>query len=317
MNLDTDFIYQTIELSPDYEGKVRGTLISSKRNVGNRESVLYLHGYIDYFFHPHMCEEFINKGIDFYALDLRKYGRSLLPHQHPNYCRDVEEYFEEVSIAINRIRASGSTSTILLGHSTGGLLASSYMNDGKEKSSIDRLILNSPFFEFNQSKAARTMTQLAARLVSAFMPYSKVEGALSPAYAQSVHKNYFGEWDFSLDWKPIEGFPTYFKWVLAIARAQKKLHHSNIAVPVLVMHSAHSNKLSTFAEEAMSSDIVLNVEDIKRIGSRLGKQVTLLEIENAQHDIFLSSKEVRDGAFHQMFAWLEADEGRPGAGNTC
>jgi hypothetical protein len=41
---------------------------------------------------------------------------------------------------------------------------------------------------------------------------------------------------------------------------------------------------------------------IKRIGAKLGKQVTLLEIENAQHDIFLSRKIVR--AFDEMFTWL-------------
>jgi alpha-beta hydrolase superfamily lysophospholipase len=288
--------------------RICSTLISSKFNVGNRKSVLYLHGYIDYFFHPHMCEQFNNNGIDFYALDLRKYGRSILQHQHPNYCLDMEEYFEEITVAIQQMQASGGKPIFLLGHSTGGLLASNYLNDGKERACIQRLILNSPFFEFNQSRIKRNITQIAARAISAFLPYSKIDGALSPAYAQSIHKNYFGEWDFNMEWKPIEGFPTYFKWILAIARAQKKLLKSNIEIPVLVMHSSRSKIISTFSEEAMSSDIVLNIEDIKKVGSRLGSQVTLLEVENAQHDIFLSPKNVRDEAFNQMFRWLGADK---------
>ena len=54
----------------------------------------------------------------------------------------------------------------------------------------------------------------------------------------------------------------------------------------------------------MSSDIVLNIEDIKKIGSKLGTQVTLLDIDNALHDIFLSPKEIREEAFDEMFAWL-------------
>jgi len=58
----------------------------------------------------------------------------------------------------------------------------------------------------------------------------------------------------------------------------------------------------------MTSDIVLNIDDIKKIGSQLGKQVTLLEIEKAQHDIFLSPKKIRDEAFKQMFRWLGEDE---------
>lgn len=304
MDSEQDFNFQTIPLKPDYEGAVTSTLISSKSNTGNRKSVLYLHGYTDYFFNFPMSETFIKNDIDFYALDLRKYGRSILPHQHPNYCLDMKEYYEEISAALQQIQTVGGKSIFLFGHSTGGLLASSYMNEGKEKYCIEKLILNSPFFEFNQSVIERKITQLAARAASVFLPYSNIKGALSPVYAQSIHKDYFGEWNFNLDWKPIEGFPTYFKWILAITNAQKKLHNSHIEIPVLVMHSSCSKKLSTFSNDAMSSDIVLNIKDIKKVGSQLGRQVTLLEIENAQHDIFLSPKKVRDKAFKQMFSWL-------------
>jgi alpha-beta hydrolase superfamily lysophospholipase len=304
MNLHTDFDYRTIQLSPDYEGKVIATLISSKFNVGNRESVLYLHGYIDYFFHPHVCERFIENNFDFYALDLRKYGRSILEHQRPNFCLDIEEYFEEISIAIRQINKTGNSLIHLLGHSTGGLIASNYMNYGKEKSSIKSLILNSPFLDFNQPVFAKKATYLTAKIASTILPYSYINGALSPVYMQSIHKDYYGEWDFNLNWKPISGFPTYFKWIVAISRAQKNLLRSNIGVPVLIMHSSHSRSISTFSQEAMSSDTVLDIEDIKRIGPQLGKQVTLLEIENAQHDIFLSPIEVREKAFDKMFAWL-------------
>jgi alpha-beta hydrolase superfamily lysophospholipase len=304
MNLHTDFDYQTIQLSPDYEGKVTATLISSKFNVGGRESVLYLHGYIDYFFHPHVCEKFINNDFDFYALDLRKYGRSILEHQRPNFCLDIEEYFEEITIAIRQINKTGNSLIHLLGHSTGGLIASNYMNYGKEKSSIKSLILNSPFLDFNQPDFAKITTYLTAKIASTILPYSYINGAMSPVYAQSIHKDYYGEWDFNLDWKPIKGFPTYFKWIVAISRAQKNLLNSNIEAPILVMHSSHSRSISTFSQEAMSSDIVLNIEDIKKIGSKLGKQVTLLDIDNALHDIFLSPKEIREEAFDEMFAWL-------------
>jgi hypothetical protein len=54
----------------------------------------------------------------------------------------------------------------------------------------------------------------------------------------------------------------------------------------------------------MSKDIVLNVEDIKRVRLKLGGKVTLLSIDHALHDFFLSSKEVRAIAFINMFSWL-------------
>jgi alpha-beta hydrolase superfamily lysophospholipase len=304
MDILKDYTSQTIKLKPDYEGEVTATLVSSKFNVGNRKCVLYLHGYVDYFFQAHLGEKFIANNFDFYALDLRKYGRSFSAHQHPNYCKNIREYFEEISIAIRQIYESGNGDIILLGHSTGGLIASNYMNYGQEKNLIKGLILNSPFLDFNQTNFQKSIVYLVAKLSAGIFPYSKVNGALSPAYAQSIHKDFYGEWDFNLNWKPIKGFPTYFSWILAIRDGHKKLETSNINTPVLVMHSNGSSKISTFSEVAMYKDIVLDIEDIKRVGAKLGNQVTLLEIENAQHDIFLSSEMVREKAFHQMFTWL-------------
>lgn len=305
MDILKDYTSQTIKLTPDYDGEVTATLIASKFNTGNRKSVLYLHGYVDYFFQSHLGEKFIEHNYDFYALDLRKYGRSLLAHQHPNYCRDIGEYFEEISIAIRQIHAAGNGDVILLGHSTGGLIASNYMNYGQEKDLIKGLILNSPFLDFNQTDFQKSMVYLVAKLFAGIFPYSKVNGAISPAYTQSIHKDFYGKWDFNIAWKPIKGFPTYFSWILAIRNGHQKLMNSNIIVPVLVMHSSGSSKISTFSKEAMSKDIVLDINDIKSVGAKLGQQVTLMEIENAQHDIFLSPKKVREDAFKQMFSWLD------------
>ena len=303
MNLSKDYTSEIITLKPDYEGDVIAVLTASNFNTGNRKSILYLHGYVDYFFHPHLGEQFNAHNFDFYALDLRKYGRSLLPHQHPNYCKDLEEYFEEISIAIRKINDK-NTSIYLLAHSTGGLTASCYMNTGAERNLVNGLLLNSPFFDFYQTTLEKTVSQFVARNISKLSNYAKVDGVLAPAYAKSIHKDHFGEWDFNLKWKPIKGFPTYFKWVLAIDRAQRTLEQSNIKIPVLVMYSSGSIRTTKYSELAMTNDIVLNIEDIKRVGKNLGDQVTLLQIDNAQHDIFLSPKAVREVAFRNMFSWL-------------
>ena len=310
MNLKDDYTSQNIKLNSDYEGEVKAVLTASKNNKGGRKSVLYLHGYIDYFFHPHLGEKFNQNNFDFFALDLRKHGRSLMKHQHPNYCKNIEEYFEEISIAIRLIK-SGVNPLFLLAHSTGGLTASCYMNSGEERDLINGLILNSPFLDFNQSKIEKTLSKFLARLISKFSNYAKIEGALSPVYAQSVHKDHYGEWEFNLDWKPIKGFPTYFKWIDAIARAQKRLEESNIQVPTLIMHSSGSVKTKKYSKEVMTNDIVLNTEDIKRVGKKLGDKVTMMQIDNAQHDIFLSSEPVREVAFNKMFTWLESTDFSP------
>jgi len=303
---DVSFTHEIIPLIEDYEGKVIATLISSNRNTGNRPAVLYLHGFIDYFFHPHVADAFLTKGYDFYALELRKCGNSLLPHQHPNYCRNVEEYFEELDIAIRLIYKKSNTPITLLGHSTGGLIASLYLNTGKERNLVNKLILNSPFLEFNiQSKTARFLGKVIAGPISKLFPYAKINNAVNPIYPISLHKDYEGEWNFNLKFKPIEGFPAYYSWIHAIDIAQKKLREtSEIQVPILLLHSSKSFIPKKITPEVHLADIVLDIKDIITFGPSLGRFVILKQIENAKHDIFLSQKEVRENVFRIMFDWL-------------
>ena len=61
--------------------------------------MLHVHGFADYFFHTEYAEWWADRGYDFYALDLRKYGRSLRAHQTPNYVADLSEYFAELDLA--------------------------------------------------------------------------------------------------------------------------------------------------------------------------------------------------------------------------
>jgi hypothetical protein len=45
-------------------------------------------------------------GYDFYALELRKYGRSLDGAAHPNFCKEFTEYFPEITWALDIITTS-------------------------------------------------------------------------------------------------------------------------------------------------------------------------------------------------------------------
>lgn len=46
------FTRRTISLRPDDEGEVVATLVEHAPQSSHRKAVLYLHGYIDYFFRP-------------------------------------------------------------------------------------------------------------------------------------------------------------------------------------------------------------------------------------------------------------------------
>jgi len=53
------------------------------------------------------------------------------------------------------------------------------------------------------------------------------------------------------------------------------------------------------------AEIILNVTKMRQIGATLGNQVTIVAIEKAVHDIFLSKKPVRAHAFERTFTWLK------------
>ncbi|NUS09773.1 MAG: alpha/beta hydrolase, partial [Nonomuraea sp.] len=91
-----------LPMPPDFEGEVVATLLS--RKTGSRRAVLYVHGFTDYFFQDHLAEHYLQRGIDFYALDLRKYGRSLLPHQTRGLIRSITDYIPEIDEAVRLIR---------------------------------------------------------------------------------------------------------------------------------------------------------------------------------------------------------------------
>ena len=142
----------TIPFPADYDGPVVATLVRRLATDPTRRAVLYIHGFIDYFFQAHLAEAYNVQGWNFYALDLRKHGRSIRPGQHANFAKDMREYFADITAAIVLIKGQESNTTLLLnGHSTGGLIAALYADSGRLRDQIDALFLNSPFLGWNVS----------------------------------------------------------------------------------------------------------------------------------------------------------------------
>ena len=301
--------YEKIEipLPEDEEGKVVATLIKRPSKHRSRKAVLYIHGYCDYFFQGEMAEKYAENGFNFYALDLRKYGRSILPHQTPNFCKSVEEYYPEIDRAFEIIKADKNEQILLNGHSTGGLVSSLYAHDRREQNKITALFLNSPFLEFNENLLARKVLLELVSAVGAKHPYRKIPGGLSELYGRSVHRDFKGEWEFNTDWKPIEGFQLRAGWLKAILDAHKRLQAGlQIPCPILVMHSDKSCILNDWDDSLLSSDAILNVKHISEYADVLGNHITKVRIENAIHDIVLSNSNVRKVVYDTLFTWLKA-----------
>lgn len=296
-----------IAMPDDYSGRVDATLVKSILNDSTDKAILYIHGYNDYFFQAEMGERFNSQGYNFYAVDLRKYGRSLLPHQRRFEVRDLKEYFADIDSALSVMKEDGNKEVILVGHSTGGFVSAYYV-EKRSPEMVKAMILNSPFMDMNLSDALEKYALPVVTGIAKFFPNISIPQGSNDAYAQSLLRKYQGEWDYNTDWKMPLSPDVTSGWLRAITQAQKELQGGgSIAVPVLLMRSDKSVYGNEWSPEFNRGDAVLDVEEISRYGRMLGTRIQEVVIKEGLHDLLLSSKPVRDATYDYMFRWLKSN----------
>lgn len=306
--LGEPYTQRVIELPDDDQGKVVATLVSRKAAGPTTRAVLYVHGFNDYFFQTHLADFFVAHGYDFYALDLRKYGRSLLAHQTPNFTRSMAEYFPELDEAARIIREDeGHDQLVVAAHSTGGLITSLWAEARAGANVVDGLLLNSPFFDINAPWFMRRPAVSAVGTLARRAPYRVVPLKMPGLYGRSLHRDHDGEWDYRVDWKPVIGFPVRVAWLKAIRSGQRRLHRGlDLKIPVLVACSTASYHQRVWSEQAHDADAVLNVEHIVRWAPAVSRTHTLLRVDRGKHDLTLSRQPARDQFFAESADWLTA-----------
>lgn len=297
----------TIEQPTTYDGECVTTLVRHTPLEGVTRAVLYVHGYNDYFFQREMAETFIERGWQFYAVDLRRYGRSQREWQTPFAVVDMEEYFEDIDAAIDIMQQEGMEEIVLMAHSTGGLTTPLYCHHNRESLRVDGLILNSPFFDMNLGGGfMESVGSPAVSLMGALFKNWEVQGGSDAigGYARSIHRDYDGEWSFDPSLKRLNSLPITAGWFRAIHTAQRELQRGlDIPCPILVMYSDKS-VWGEYSEEYMTSDSVLDVADIAKYAPRLGSNITQREIQGGMHDLSLSAENTRAEFYNAVFEFL-------------
>jgi len=262
---------------------------------------------VDYFFQTHLADFYNHAGLHFYAIELRRHGRSMRQNQLPNYTIDIDEYLQDVDAAITLLREEEQIDWLLLnGHSTGALVAALYAHRGQQRVAVAAVFLNSPFLDMNLPAWQQWTLEPILSTLGAFFPRLTIPDMLV-VYGQSLHASDHGEWHYDTRWKPIEGFPVYAGWLRAIHRAHAEVAKGlAIHCPVLVMHAARSAWPKTWSEDVMTADIVLDVADIRRLSPRLGPHVAMRAIADGIHDLTLSTLKTRQFVFKELRDWLIA-----------
>lgn len=345
--LGPDFEQLTLPLGEDEEGDVVATLVryvppprepERKRAwrwpwelapapepppAASGADVLYVHGWSDYFFNSEIARFWADAGARFFALDLRKYGRSLREGQTPAYITDLAAYDADIEAALaamGRERDAGAPEgvsrrpqsgllnphtrpLILMGHSTGGLILSLWAarNHGRAAA----LVLNSPWLEFQLRgigrQAISPVIEFGAR-VNPMRPLPNIDRGF---YARSIAREFDGEWDYDHRMRPDRGFAIQPAWLTAILAGHAAIDAGiDVGMPVLTLLSARSTFLPRWDEAMLSSDTVLVVDDIARHAIDLGTEVTVVRIDGALHDVFLSREPARAASYAAITRWL-------------
>lgn len=307
--LGPPYTVRTLQLTPDEEGDVVATLVSRPAENPSRRAVLYVHGYVDYFFHDHVAQFWVDEGYDFYALDLRKFGRSIRPHQTPNYCTDLAEYDEELDEAVRIIRDEDAHHTlVVMAHSMGGLVAALWMNR-RPADTVDSLVLNSPWLSPHNAPwvERNPATQRAVEVLGAVRRRLVLPMRISPHHGHSMHRDFRGAWDYDLDWKPHHGFPAHAGFGRALVRGHREVARGlDLRAPILLACSTRSVRSTRWGDEIMRADALLNVRDMVSRGAHLGRQVTIVRIDGGVHDLALSAEEPREHYFAEVRRWCRA-----------
>jgi alpha-beta hydrolase superfamily lysophospholipase len=312
------YLQATIELGadPDGEGDLVATLVRRVHPGPTRRAVLAVHGYTDYFFNTDLADHFADRGFAFYALDLHKCGRSWRTGQTPHFTTDLSRYGVELERAVAIIAAeTGQTepATICMyGHSAGGLIVTLWLDALRQRGltaalSIGGLVLNSPFFDLQGPAILRAAPTSAALLALARVRKRQVVRKPTPGgYGTSLHRDYAGEFDYDLTWKPLGGFPITFGWINAIRRGHARLHRGlDVGVPNLILRSDHSVPESQDPDAIQRGDAVLDVRQIARWAGCVGDRSAIVPIADAKHDVFLSLPEPRSTAYRELDRWLD------------
>ncbi len=304
---------------PDGEGQIDAVLVRREPRDGEvaQAAVLYVHGFTDYFFQTALADFFAKRGLAFYALDHRKSGRARRPGHTAHYASDLALYDDELERALAIIAdAHPGLPVVLAAHSTGGLIVPLWLDRRRAAgrvAPVAGLVLNSPWFDLQGTPTLRGPVTQALRVLSKAQPF-RVFKTKPGVYARTLHTSGTGEWDFDLALKPLDGFPVTTGWLNAVRRGHARLHRGlDVGVPSLVLRSAKSDLSGRYTDLSDHADIVLDVTQIARWAGCLGSETTVVPIEGARHDVFLSLAASRERAYAAVDAWLRQHRFAPEA----
>jgi alpha-beta hydrolase superfamily lysophospholipase len=275
-------------------------------------SLLYVHGWSDYFFNQELMHFVGARGYRFYALDLPEHGRSLAAGEMPGFVGSAEHYLESVGAAVEAVRADGGGAPVLMGHSTGGLAAALFAQRSAQH--LSAVVLSSPWLVAHGGTAAGRLLEGALRPAAMRWPRGRLPLPSRGYFWRAVAKEAGGEWDLREDLRPRNAFPVRLGWLHGVLEGQRLLRSGpRLSLPVLLMASTTSDTGLVWREHMRERDAVLSIAPMRRAAAELCDALDEALVEGGLHDVLLSSSPVRAEAYARLGHWLDSLRVRPTA----
>jgi len=225
---------------------------------------------------------FAERGIAAHAFDQRGHGRSPGLRVHVS---SFDEYRRDLraAIALARLPHPGQP-LFLMGHSQGGLVASTYAL--REPAGLAGLVLSSPFLGLAERSRPSSFLAVTARVLAALRPEALFPNRLDPALLSrdpAVGAAYAAD--------PLVSHTVSAGWYLAAKRALADAHEraASLRVPTLVLYAG--------------ADALVDPEATARwIDEAPREQVEAVRYDGLYHEI-LNAPE-KDDVFRRMAAWI-------------
>ena len=220
---------------------------------------------------------------------------------------DLEEYFAELDHAWQRItERDGHTQVILSGHSTGGLVVALWA-DARKPEELAGIVLNSPWLDLQGKAWMRTPPATAViDRIGRLQPMRifprdgqrrlREEPAPRPRGRVGLRPDLEAARVLS---RPASGGSARS----APATPGCTAGSTSTARSWSSRRTARSSPRA-LDENAHTTDIVLDVKQIRRWAGSLGSNVTSIAVPGAVHDVVLSRPKARERAYAEIQRWL-------------
>ena len=297
-NLKYEFITKFYLASGKYKFKIEYYFDPTFTN-----STILIHGFNDFHYNDLLSKQLLLNKSNVFLLTLRNYdGMQQLEPQF--YINNLKKYFIEINTTIELITSlilSKIHDIYLMGHSTGGLTSIAYCYEGDYKSKITKLILNSPFLDFNNSCIEEFYLKTIGQIIGYFFPLSclnksKLDNSfpswINDSISKELQTNDLIE-NINVKKSIVNVSGKYNGWMYAVRHYHLLIQNRmiNLNIPIYVFQS---NK------NGVGGDNTLNVSEISKYSSLLSKNKSLINhyyIKNGLHNVFSSNNDSRKQAF--------------------